>query len=371
MNVLMLGNGFDLYHNLLTGYDDFMTVGGYIYEKYNGYAFDSTNVYDELVPVAQRKESIKSRLVLYEKAYKQTNIDSEEFVKFIELIKGNCWFDYFMKNHKRDGWVNLEEEIDIVLHCIKNNVTAGLDSFYNVFKRKTGYTDIAFSHIKKYIFSDGDGKISFEDHKTGDTILLKEYKDFVELLRLYLKIFVDNVLPNISNLYQFKNTFIDNSDYAISFNYTNTLRQFYNLGESVIHIHGKLDSDIIVGINSNECDNVGNGDIRFIGFKKYYQRITKNTFMGLEKLINCLNSNQGGNCLKIIGHSLDPIDADIISVIFDWFKNIVIYYYDEKALDDYVKNLKYIFGAKDLSEMTFSQKIIFKKLPANEYIEVN
>ena len=31
----MLGNGFDLYHNLLTHYDDFMTIGGYLCDKYS------------------------------------------------------------------------------------------------------------------------------------------------------------------------------------------------------------------------------------------------------------------------------------------------------------------------------------------------
>ena len=36
-----------------------------------------------------------------------------------------------------------------------------------------------------------------------------------------------------------------------------------------------------------------------------------------------------------------------------------------------VKNLKLIFGAKELSKMTFSQKVIFRKLPPNGFKKVN
>ena len=75
--------------------------------------------------------------------------------------------------------------------------------------------------------------------------------------------------------------------------------------------------------------------------------------------------------LIVIGHSLDSADEDIIRVIFDWFVKIKIYYYDDRALDKYVKNLKQIFGAKNISEMTFLQKIVFEKLPQNIIKPIN
>ena len=99
-----------------------------------------------------------------------------------------------------------------------------------------------------------------------------------------------------------------------------------------------------------------------------YQRITKHTFEGLGLLIRVLKNKREERHLKIIGHSLDIADGDIITVLFDWFERITIYYHTEKALDMYVKNLKIIFGANELSKMTFSQKIVFEKLPPNEYL---
>jgi hypothetical protein len=75
--------------------------------------------------------------------------------------------------------------------------------------------------------------------------------------------------------------------------------------------------------------------------------------------------------LKVIGHSLNDTDEDIITVIFGLFDYITIYYHDDVALDTYVKNLKQIYGAKTLSEMTFSQKIVFEKLPEIQYKRSN
>ena len=73
--------------------------------------------------------------------------------------------------------------------------------------------------------------------------------------------------------------------------------------------------------------------------------------------------------LSVIGHSLDTSDEDVITVLFDMFDVVFIYYYDDSALDNYVKNLTRIFTAKQLSKMTLSSKIVFRQLPANEYIK--
>ena len=210
----------------------------------------------------------------------------------------------------------------------------------------------------------------------NDDIIFEEFVEFVDLLRLYLKIFVNDVLSNISETHRFENTFLNNVDYIVSFNYTDTYKQLYHKSTKIIYIHGKLNNgkhnNIIVGVNSDESDDVGIRDSRFIKYKKYYQRITKHTNEGLRGLIFSLNMLKGQEHeLIVIGHSLDSADEDIIRVIFDWFVKIKIYYYDDRALDKYVKNLKQIFGAKNLSEMTFSQKIVFEKLPENIIKPIN
>ena len=91
----------------------------------------------------------------------------------------------------------------------------------------------------------------------------------------------------------------------------------------------------------------------------------------MEKYIKTIKKTKEQNSLFIVGHSLDVSDGDILTIIFDMFNVIVIYFRDDNSLDKYVKNLKLIFGAKELSKMTFSQKVIFRKLPSNKFDKVN
>lgn len=359
----MLGNGFDLYHNLLTHYNDFMTIGEYLCKKYSTINYDNLdkiNIYSELEELANK--TIQEKLFTYEDAYKESEINKEEYAVFLEKLHTNCWFNYFLDIKNRNGWVDLENQIEKVLREFRQSNPTGIDRFLDVIKENNNYNDAMFKHIKKY---------SFGMEENNDCIF-EEYNEFVEILRQYLKIFVDSVLPHISNLYADCNSYLKNNDYVLTFNYTNTYEELYGSKADIIHIHGKLDDSIVLGINSNEYDDAGSNDYKFIKYKKYYQRITKHTFDGLKKLIRDAKADsfkQKG--LFVVGHSLDASDGDIIKVLFELFECIIIYYHDDKALDQYVKNLKIIFGAKELSKMTFSQKIVFQELPPNEFKKVN
>ena len=362
MKVLMLGNGFDLYHNLLTHYDDFMTIGDYLSEKHCIISYDDLDkitIYSELKDLAN--ETIQDKLFAYEDAYKKTEIDKEEYADFLEKLHTNCWFKHFINIKNRNGWIDLENQVEEVLRKFRQSNPTGIDRFLDLIKEKNNYNDAIFKHIKRY---------SFGKEENNDCIF-EEYNQFIEILRQYLKIFVDSVLSNVSNQYANCNNYLKNNDYVLTFNYTNTYSELYGSKGDIIHIHGKLDDSIVLGINSNEYDDAGSNDYKFIRYKKYYQRITKRTLDDLNVLFTYINSTTEQRGLSIVGHSLDVSDGDILTVIFDVFDVIKIYFHDDNALDSYVKNLKLIFGAKKLSKMTFSQKVIFRKLPPNEYKKVN
>lgn len=360
----MLGNGFDLYHNLLTHYDDFMTIAEYLSKKYNTIfyeEFNEINIYSELDDLSKTNKVIREKLLTYEDVYKETKINIDEYVRFLDKLHLNCWFKYFIDIKNRNGWVALENQVAEVLREFRQSNPRGIDRFLDAIKEKYNFNDAFFKHIKNYSFAG-------EEY---DNYIFEEYNDFIEILKLYLKIFVDNVLPQISNHYVFNNNYLKNNDYVLTFNYTNTYDELYDTESYIIHIHGRLDEAIVLGVNSDEYDNAGINDNRFIKYKKYYQRITKRTLDALVTLFTDVNSTTEQNSLFIIGHSLDVSDKDIITVIFDMFDVIKIYFHDDSALDSYVKNLKLIFGAEKLSKMTFSQKIIFRKLPPNQYKKVN
>ena len=360
----MLGNGFDLYHNLLTHYDDFMTIAEYLCKKYrviNNEKFDETNIYLELFDLSKTNEKIREKLLTYENAYKNTKINKDDYVNFLEKLHSNCWFEHFLDIKNRNGWVALENQVAEALQKFRQSNPIGMDSFLDAIKEKNNYNDAIFKHIKQYTFA----------KEENDDYIFEEYDEFIEILRQYLKIFVDNVLPQISNHYVFYNDYLKNNDYVLTFNYTNTYAELYESRPDIIHVHGKLDNEIVLGVNSDEYDYIGNNDNRFIKYKKYYQRITKRTLDDLMILFTYINSTAEQKSLYIVGHSLDVSDGDILTVIFDMFDIIKIYFHDDNALDSYVKNLKLIFGAKELSKMTFSQKVIFRKLPSNEFMKVN
>ena len=168
-------------------------------------------------------------------------------------------------------------------------------------------------------------------------------------------------MNNICNIYTSLNKHYKDSDFVLTFNYTNTYEKLYNANTNIIHIHGDLNNEIVLGINSDENDIEGVNDSRFIKYKKYYQRITKHTFLNLGKLIYRIKTTHvEENGLFVIGHSLDISDGDIITVLFELFDIIVIYYLDDDALDKYVRNLKLIFSYFKLNIKIYSQYYITK-----------
>ena len=363
MRVLMLGNGFDLYHGLLSHYDDFMSISEHLIRKsptiyYD--KFDEITIYSELCNLAKINENIKKKLLIYEEVYKNAKINKDDYTAFLNKLKSNCWFKYFLDCKNRYGWVALENQTDEVLSKFRYGKSSSLDVFVDAIKEKFDYRGADLKYLKEYIFNG----------ERFDEFIFSEYHQFIEALKLYLKIFVDSILPDIANIYKSCNDHFRDNDYILTFNYTDTYAKLYSSTANIIHIHGKINNEIVLGVNSNECDNIANADCRFIQYKKYYQRITKHTLEDLKKMIRRveLNTSTEAKNLIIMGHSLDISDEDIITVLFDFFDCIGIYYHNDAALDRYVKNLKLIFGAKELSKMTFSQKVVFQKLPPNEFI---
>ena len=109
----MLGNGFDLYHNLLTHYNDFMTIGEYLCKKHRTINYDNLDnitIYSELEDLANK--TIQEKIFTYEDAYKEAEIYKEEYAVFLGNLHTNCWFNYFLDIKNRNGWVDLENQIE-------------------------------------------------------------------------------------------------------------------------------------------------------------------------------------------------------------------------------------------------------------------
>ena len=144
MNILIVGNGFDLSHYLPTKYDHFMDVMRAIEEKDTGGLPDdleNTKLEDWLKQIDKifehRKEIApqphhmkfeelfcKNRDPIFIEKTKeyylteQLLISAQDVLKFQYRLKLNCWYQFF-KSHVEEikTWIDFEQKIEEVLLC--------------------------------------------------------------------------------------------------------------------------------------------------------------------------------------------------------------------------------------------------------------
>ena len=128
MKILVLGNGFDIDHNLPTSYIDFLNFCNYILEMDD----PNSSTVNELKP-AQLK---------YAETLKTCTPIKETFVAY---LKNNCLLNYFNARKKAQGenWIDFEREIKSVVSEFKsielelkesNNSSCHIDRNRKVYK---------------------------------------------------------------------------------------------------------------------------------------------------------------------------------------------------------------------------------------------
>lgn len=101
MNILVIGNGFDLAHHLKTRYADFLHFIE-AYRKYKkGLLKSDSEFYDEI-------DNLKGR-------------DKVHFEEICTLVQNNKWITYFLsildqrEREGKTGWIDFESEISTVI----------------------------------------------------------------------------------------------------------------------------------------------------------------------------------------------------------------------------------------------------------------
>ena len=199
-----------------------------------------------------------------------------------------------------------------------------------------------------------------------DKIIKQLSNHLVELakaLKIYLKLFVENIFDiTTAAEYMEKNKVFLHNDVVVTLNYTNTFEKLY-LDSEVFHLHGSVETDIVLGVNADICDDLKTVDTSFIAFKKYYQRILKETdYKYIRWYDDQLSASDMDNHLLVMGHSLDITDKDIISDLFNIASKITILYHNESAKASYITNLVKIFGKSGLDGFREQSKLSFLPL---------
>ncbi len=382
MKVLLLGNGFDLYHKLPTTYLAFLKTTEYLTKSFLAFPLKIGEVFAQ---AGKDCRTIKDSYEKYSAIYDNFELDIKKVVSLVELCESNYWWSYFCSCYNKDvGWIDFEQEVSMVLQEFKrffdNNKNSTIKRDFSAKElgklacfgflfssRPVGHRagvaeNYIIKEIKEEFFKNRQGIYTVEplDEKKIVARLFNELKEFTKALDLYFQAFVNDPFQEIlnKNAIDTKEEIFNGFDEVIDFNYTFTYESLYQTTAKTppFHIHGALDETMVLGIEPDEND-CANGNQLFIDFKKYYQReyMSKNdvvpSIIHRMKRIRKASNGQELNTTYVFGHSLDITDVDIIKPILENTDDIVIFYHNIEAKKGQLRNLYKIFGKEGYEQL--------------------
>lgn len=377
MDVLIIGNGFDLAHGLPTKYEHFL--------KY-------VDAFKRLKDICKQKsvkttwekanEENKNFILHFSNLYEQSKKTYEEIET---LLSNNVWIDYFLGIYKsrcavgKDGWIDFESEISRIIQTL-DQARFTILAEINQGKETGRMTQRQLKILAPFLRNPGTSSISVDSGEDAieyrKARLLTDLNRLTRCLEIYLDHYVENValkvkLPDIDKL---------DVQCVLSFNYTHTYNRLYPVdgGKTIRYdyIHGEVNPDssledcnLILGIDEYLNGCAKDGDNEFIQFKKFYQRIYKKTgceYIDWERSMAQVPSNYGRfvHNIYILGHSLDITDKDILASLINT-KNAktTIFYHSQEALGNQISNLVKILGEDALISKVHgaNASIVFQK----------
>ena len=384
MNILVIGNGFDLAHDLPTSYRAFL---------------DFTKAYEKYKDVCMAGESVKEEWEKADEANREfivyfANLCDQKkklFVELNELTINNLWLKHFYDVRIKQGWIDFESEISRIIQILESVRIQVIEG------KKAGKLVI---HVPKYQEEALKGfrvdNTIIESLKFVDGTKERLHDDLNRLIRcleIYLcdyvgNIEIENKHPDIEGL-----PIIDK---VLSFNYTNTYEKVYAKNPYIEYdyIHGRatientVDSNnMVLGIDEYLKGAARNENIEFIEFKKFFQRIHKETGCLYRNWVDAIESGEAisetiaiykeqektvretkqVNFHKVFffGHSLDVTDKDVIRdmILSDKVKT-TIFYRDKADYGQKITNLVKIIGQDELIKRTggANKSIYFKEI---------
>lgn len=321
-NVLVIGNGYDIAHGLKTRYSDFIDWVRNLNGDYS-------------------------------------KLDTDD-VEFKNRIYDNGFIRYFLSyTNEVCGWVDLEHLIKDMVHYferfiseyrqILRNKEGGIQRKYDYWvKHAVGFSKIFerkesesyYLKARYYSYDFGLNKAELL------RILKEELDDVIKLMKIYLEQFSgDKVFSNLQPIKQIADI---HPQHVISFNYTETYKIYGIKPDEVYHIHGSLaKNNMVLGF-----DDETSGNLDFIYFKKYFQRIQKLTgYVDPNKWKPHIMGVTGGLRIFFYGLSMDKTDGDMIRKLWDDSHRFVIFYYSQSDYEQKVINLIDVFGKDIITEI--------------------
>lgn len=348
MEVLIIGNGFDLAHDLKTQYSDFLPV-----------MKDPDAFVDAIIKMKDGK--------IYPEPWERYNhpnigdANVDKLKSMAGILKNNVWADYY-RNCEADiqGWIDFENEMFPVFSLLQEvfqsceNATIRLDDDIPVLTLDLASYEAARKAklIPKYFYKVNGQRIvikgkEFVGYHYGlsKNKILEDLKDeldkFIETFRIYLEEVVCTQKIQTKALINRMHP-----DAVVSFNYTNTELQYpYLRGVHNFHVHGNVNKDNSMALGVNKVDTDPDND--FVYFLKYFQRIRRGINQEYKSLIDWDAEKELH--VSFYGHSLSVTDEDIIKPFVEKSNKVTIYCYGQKDYEQKVINLIKLFN-RDIIE---------------------
>lgn len=357
MNILVLGNGFDLAHGLKTKYKDFLDYTDELvvaipgrYNYINNLGSDPKNNIKDYFGDLMKKYGTNPEI--------RNRIDEQ-----CKLIENNKWICHFKNVSIREGWVDFEREISRVIKIV-DEARIKIDES-NRGGSNTPVSVEPYQQKTLNIFAETLESFSPKDIEQIKEIMLTDLNRLTRCLELYFDGYIDHleIVQKIDCINALQ------IDRVISFNYTRTYEKIYgNAKIQYDYIHGRagIGSDLescnlVLGIDEYLDEQRRNADNAFVEFKKFYQRIFKKTGCEYRKWLGNFNhanamtpkASPAKMNIYFYGHSLDVTDKDIIAkLIRQKNATTTIFYHSRSALSSQICNLVKVIGEEELIERT-------------------
>lgn len=418
MNILVLGNGFDLAHGLPTSYINFLEFCEKVIPIYNGidklYISYKSNFLSDWKINNEIKDFLEDA---YKSRKKENNIIYTKYPELDELyllIENNIWFYYFKKcnKHGKENWIDFENEISKVI----KSITQVMEEFQiSLYSEELNYMDgnsypgidSVYYNILNIMRKCKKGILYKFTYLEIKNYLLDDLNCLTRALEIYLtKVICKIKTGKVSSDIEF---ITELSTKVLNFNYTDTyFRKYsnYNDETNIDYIHGKADinntietNNMVLGIDEYLSKKKRNSDTDFIAFKKYYQRIFKGTGCKYKDWLDIIHEDYKKRQIKlekrvmetsgffskkqikkqvkreylnehnlyIFGHSLDVTDKDILrDLILNNILHTTIFYHSKEELGKKIANLGKVIGQDELIKRTGGNTKIIEFVQQNE-----
>lgn len=364
---------------------------------------ESSIYFELLLDIVQTTNFFKENYSKYTKSWYENNKNIKEvnddkiinsYRAFFDQFSDNIILRFILLNKlKIDNWNNLESQISQLasgITIIKESLKEqDLSFIYNDINSQTDYDKLQSaknyfqnfqnsSHIsfilEELAYQDNSDEISIYGILTRYNHRVEQSLNSLTLLLEFYLFYLDNIEDKIEIIKNNGVNIIDNfgkMDNILTFNYTDTAEQKYNLDKESIHyIHGRqnfIESSIdnnhlVFGIEDN--DNIVNNDL--VNYQKTFQRIIKKTGFKYKKFIDPSSLKNFDICRIIIfGHSLDILDKEIF---LDFFNKdlqkatkveFFVLYFGNDDLKSKVRNLSTFLGKDTLVNLSSENYIHF------------